>query len=372
MKQIVFLLSLFFYITGVAKNIPFYINENTGFNYVYKIDINGVDYNFLLDTGADITAIDNDVISRISYPIEREDISNHVKGMGLITSHGIKSELELYYSPIMKLGGEIISSDVVVSFELGFLKNAMGINIDGIIGMNIINNFVWEFDNLNRRMLVYRLEGNLSKYNNCISYDNEGGRIFIPVFINKLPIYFKLDTGNNGSLSVSLEVSDLIKFDKLGLENKSTDIFNNAKNSPIIIINDISFDNKRINRVESDLNKNSYRNLIGLGFLKRFDRFAIIPNEKLFCYDNFSTEDDPITLRKIRVGNFKDNEISLVYNDEVYLNSILLKNGDVIKELNGKQYEAKDIEQVREILSYAKKLKLVIRRGEQTLYRTIE
>ncbi len=372
MKYIIFLLSLFSYTFGMAKNMPFYINNFSEFDYIYKVNIKGVNYNFLLDTGADVTAIDNDIISKISSPVDRENISNHVKWMDLVTSHGSRSELELYYSPSIKLGGEVISSDVVVSFELGFLKNAIGVDIDGIIGMDIINHFVWEFDNLNRKLSVYKLKEDLSKYNNCISYDNEEGRIFIPIFINKIPIYFKLDTGNNGSLSVSLEVSDLIKFDKLGLENKSTDIFNNAKNSPIIIINDISFDNKRINRVESDLNKNSYRNLIGLGFLKRFDRFAIIPNEKLFCYDNFSTEDDPITLRKIRVGNFKDNEISLVYNDEVYLNSILLKNGDVIKELNGKQYEAKDIEQVREILSYAKKLKLVIRRGEQTLYRTIE
>ncbi len=365
------LLILGILISLTVKSTPFYYDKFDRYNYIYNVNINGKDYRFTLDTGSDFTIIDSNIISRFGEPVKGEILS-YFKNANLITSHGIESELNLYKPPTIKINAEKINLDVVLSYDLSHLSYATGQRIDGIIGLDVFINYIWSFDYVGGLISIYKDSGFSLDYNKCITYLSEKGDVIIPFLQHGNIIYFKLDTGKNGGLDITKDDKELIKFKLLGLSDESVDLLNNIRASDIIVISGFSFNNEKIMRMEGNFSQYAHRKLIGLGFLKRFDRFAIIPNEKLFCYDNFSTEDDPITLRKIRVGNFKDNEISLVYNDEVYLNSILLKNGDVIKELNGKQYEAKDIEQVREILSYAKKLKLVIRRGEQTLYRTIE
>ncbi|WP_267963943.1 hypothetical protein, partial [Testudinibacter sp. TR-2022] len=124
---------------------------------------------------------------------------------------------------------------------------------------------------------------------------------------------------------------------------------------------------KRMNFTYNKINKN----LLGLDFLKRFDRFIFYPFQQKFYYNEMSFNPDPEPLRMIGVRN-NNGSIELVYNDQIYLNSFGLENGDIIQLINNKKYTSKEIHLVREIHALSKDVHLKLKRGNKILFRFLQ
>ena len=101
-------------------------------------------YNFIFDTGSPITLISNKINLKniVSSVILTNSDANNSK---------FKNELINYN---ISLGNLNVNNFPISIANLDFLNNESCIKIDGIIGSNILNQGVFMFDHLNRKLKI--------------------------------------------------------------------------------------------------------------------------------------------------------------------------------------------------------------------------
>ena len=119
--------------------------------YTIPIVIEQKQYQFLLDTGAQISAIRKPLLNKIKVIKANQAID--IGSIG-----GSKTSLETYFIPQMQLGGiSFINSPVVLLDEEKFaLKLGMidFMNFDGIIGWDILSQLDFEIDDIEHKFIV--------------------------------------------------------------------------------------------------------------------------------------------------------------------------------------------------------------------------
>jgi hypothetical protein len=133
------------------------------------------------------------------------------------------------------------------------------------------------------------------------------------------------------------------------------------------LIDGLVFEGMPVGRLRAQENPDGL-NVVGMGFLSRFDSYALIPAEMIFCYNakNF-TRDDHRPLRQISLI-YVDGRVELFKAGKDDVAGYGLKHGDVLLEVNGKKVQPADIEQLREDLRVAPQGELTIlidRSGER-------
>lgn len=220
---IVFLLSIctssilaqeeFHFDKGVDKvSIPFQFINNLIF---ITIKVNGIDLNFLLDSGVEETIL-------FSLEDKKEVQFSNVEK---ITMRGLGSEeaiegLKSKNNTLSLNGIKLINHELYVVLDQEFnLSSHVGIPVNGIIGYHFLKNNLVEINYERKRVIIYRdNEKNrkrIEKKLNVtpISIERSKPYIITTIFIDSVKVQAKLliDLGNSDALWFFENRSDLIK-----------------------------------------------------------------------------------------------------------------------------------------------------------------
>lgn len=344
---------------------------------VIPVVINNKTLNFLVDTGASVTFIDEKIANTITRPLlsseipqnYRQEFSNVSTVSGRLEGH----QFSLLKPTAFVIGTkEINDSDIWVSLDLSLLTQSMGTKIDGIIGIDTFRRFNWKVDNDKKKVIISDTLPSASDYQACTGYDDSYNRMPQLWFKYKNnDVAFRMDTGADHSF-VSNELLNYVKENKLSLEllssNEPMAEAGGLTKSNQYILQDFVFNGLPLNKMEfSDNQEGNFH--VGMDFLSRFKRYTFIPSRMMFCYDADSIEKNSIPYERSIAIRYMDGSIEVFYNNNEEIQKYGLKNGDKILTINNTTYSSEKIKTVRKLLLQEPKgtLALTIQRENQVM-----
>ncbi|MCC8374822.1 MULTISPECIES: aspartyl protease family protein [Photorhabdus] len=334
---------------------------------IVPVTISGKKYQFLLDTGASYTFIDNKLAKTLTQttPESKIPVTFHrMLSDGLVTTSEKrlhKADLTLWQPLAITLGNHTVpGSDPWIGIDISLFNQSIGQDLDGILGIDTFRQLNWEINNLNHTLTVWRHAPSILNYQQCEPYSDSYGR---SPAIQVSNVVFNIDTGADYSY-VSQEFIEYLKKehkDKIseGINVKYASA-SGLDSSKEYLIDGFYLQQLPVGRLRIGENKNDLYNL-GMNFFSRFDDYLFIPNKMLLCFNakNFTRYDSPL-LRTIAIRYF-NNKVEIFYNDPKYIEKFGLKNGDIVLEVNGQQALPKDITYLRNQLSETPSGKLTIK-----------
>lgn len=148
MKQLAFLISIFFSFNAVAQSpmvsIPF---EQFGDHIIIQISVDDSEpLDFVFDTGDGITVLDEDVADKLEL-VKHKVILNE----GTVTASLIKHNK-------IEVNGFLMEKNIkVYSTDLNHFEISLGRDIDGIIGFDLLHHHTVRIDYDNKIMQIYEL-----------------------------------------------------------------------------------------------------------------------------------------------------------------------------------------------------------------------
>ena len=198
---------------GVNKiSIPFKLINNLVF---IPIKVNGVELNFLLDTGVDETILFSLEDKKEVRFFNTERIL--LKGLGSQEAvEGLKSTNNLLEFDAMKFRNHMLYIILDPEFNL---SSHVGIPVNGIIGYQFFRNYLVEVNYTKKKVVVYReTEKNrvkIEKRYKKIPISIEKSKPYIQSTIvqdnKEIPVKLLIDIGNSDALWLFQERSELIK-----------------------------------------------------------------------------------------------------------------------------------------------------------------
>ncbi|WP_162555783.1 aspartyl protease family protein [Reichenbachiella versicolor] len=184
--------------------IPFYYQNNT---IIIEVQIDGRNYNFIFDTGNDLTSIDDGLMSEISVKSNNhsQKVSDAQKNK-LVTEFVSIESLSIAGVEFTNIGAQVFDHS---PFEQVW---GCGQSVSGIIGNNLMRKAKWQIDYKNR---VLRVSDKIDAFDiqDAVVFETNSGKhggARIEVALNDVKAKYKFDTGSSGFIS-----SDLKTFDKL-------------------------------------------------------------------------------------------------------------------------------------------------------------
>lgn len=346
-------------------------------NIIIPVIIKNKKYRFLVNTGSSINAINEKIASDISmpYPLSnfhssyRHFFSKFHNGSGEIEESRYKF---LKPTPFFIGSQEIKDEDIWLSIDLSLLSQSIGVDIDGILGIESFRKFSWQVDNIKKRLVVTKDAPSASTYQTCDGYED---------MLNSMPkivfrhdeidnIAFLIDTGSSHG-SIADDFAHYLKnksYLKPANKQKTVDINGVNPNMSSVILSGLIYNNMTLGDINLYESKNK-KYTMGMNFLSRFDRYAFIPSRMMFCYDAESiNKTNTLPVRNLTT-RYIDKHIELFYNNDIDLINTGLKNGDVILNINGQEYAPDQIDELRDILADTPEgdLEMTIKRDAQEL-----
>lgn len=190
---------------------------------------------------------------------------------------------------------------VVDTLQLGKLKvphmnsyRQRNLNIDGIMGDDIIGELVWKIDLFSRKMYVSNDVANLQVSDEGIPFMRNGPYISINCEVGGVAIELIIDTGYSGFMSINKAMADtILHYPKAPLfwEGVSTlgrgNPYASSSFSPHVdttyyFTDDVSLGGVTLEDEIIEL-RHFPLSIIGMDFFKRFDHFILdYPNQRLF------------------------------------------------------------------------------------------
>lgn len=402
-----------------SENVPFSLVNNL---IVINAEVNGKKLSFLLDTGIKKTMIFNLKFadSLVLRNVEKIQLSGLGEGSAI---NAMKSKGNLF-----KMKG-IVNSDMdlfVITDNLFDLSAKMGMDIHGIIGGDLFNDFIVKINYGNERLTFY--DPNTYQPKNCkgcetFPLDFYNNKPFINVEVENhlakiIHVKLLIDSGGGDSLwlfphsNPDIVVSDRYFDDFLG-RGLNGDIFGKKSRIKKLKIGSFEFEDASVSYPDSTsivkVHANKERNgTLGAGILKRFMVIMDYGNQKItlkrnnkyykeaFLYNKSGMElmyGGEILVREKKAilaqpsQNQSNNNITdifysygLTYRPS-YLVSFIRKGspahfaglleGDVILEVNGKSAYRLQMDEIIYMLSQKenKKIRLLIdRKGQHLRY----
>ncbi|MBW7867819.1 MAG: clan AA aspartic protease [Brumimicrobium sp.] len=190
-----------------------------GFSII-PIQINNKTYHFIFDTGAQVTLISSQLVEELGL--------KRLSQIKISDSQEAKDKLDIYKINEAYIGNVHYSNIAVVAHD--FKDNMLScINIDGVLGMNIIGLSNWEIDYERKQITLFDIDS-ITNYNsaNYIQFKTKSNRPLLKLFANGKEENFLLDTGKNSEeieLSHKKDTSDIIRttigYTSFGLFGKS-------------------------------------------------------------------------------------------------------------------------------------------------------
>lgn len=338
------------------------------------VTIAGEQYQFLLDTGASITFIDRRLASRFKA-LSLSELPRAYQA-DFATVNSVSSQLgseQLGFvepQPFSVGSVTIDDSDLWATVDFDLFSQSLGSRIDGILGIDTIRRFNWVFDRDRHQLTALLTAPSAATFERCIGYEDSYNRspaVYLTHGESSVRMY--LDTGADQSYAdhafIDFMASQKAISGEDAMPRKGVDTSGMVEGREHILTG-LHFDERQLGELRVSENSNEQYGL-GLDFVNRFNRFAIMPGRMMLCYDADSlARKVPPALRNIGV-RFDGEHLQVYYSDERDLAPYGLANGDILEQINGVAYRPLEIDKVRELLSTSKpgSLKLrIVREGK--------
>ncbi len=224
---------------GYVKQKEYFVE--IPFNYVNKhiyieVVISGKKYNFVFDTGYEITTIDSEIAKEIQYKI--------IKEVNISGSSFADQKVTLVELPNIAIASLDFEETYGLLQDLFFTKNPATQKIDGIIGNNVMRKSKWQIDYVQK---VIRISSKIDQFKNIptakkIELNNKDwGLGYVAIELNNHKHQFLFDLGSNGEFTAN---HSFVKF----LKQKDTLLQQEKQTFPVgkIKIEEIELNDKSI------------------------------------------------------------------------------------------------------------------------------
>lgn len=295
-----------------TQEIPFDYYMNLIF---LPIEINGKTYQFLFDTGNDLTVIDDEV------SVEINSKSNNISGE--IFDNSNKSRIMEHISIEKLFLGKIEFDNMGAQVtDLSSLSEILGCKkLDGILGSNFIRKAKWQIDYQNKKILFSdKLDSLIPKESRkgIQVVGNNWNKLNFDIELNGVSDVFLLDTGYNGFVTGSnlmyKKIKDKSEINHIKSESLSFGAFSKNKREELFCkissmeLGDIHLKNQTINFYDS-------KPKIGNLFLQNYQFVIDYNNRKIYLEPVKPIEDNLISEFEV---NFKPN----YFNESIEINRI--------------------------------------------------
>lgn len=324
--------------TGAIRQEAF--TETIPFNFdnglpIIKVNMEGTDYSFLLDTGAP-TVISPELARTINAKKVKKSIVGDSQGNGNVQKFILIDEMRIGRIQFNEIGAVVI--DLKKTFEVKCL------NIDGIIGSNQMSTAIWEIDYKNR---------NITITDNFIGFKEPDGAAklhFIEMQPQKTPLVrvqvdstksklITFDTGANGSIDLPLSnfettIKDYKKVKSYG--NTSAGLYGTGKKDTITTV---KVGLMKLGTLETKNQLITFENessaVIGNGFLKNYKTTINWKTKTIYLKQQDTLEEAKMESFgfAIRYINLKPVVTSLLLGSDAEKSGLQL--GDEITEIDG-------------------------------------
>ncbi|GAA4273512.1 aspartyl protease family protein [Aquimarina gracilis] len=252
-----------------SVTIPFEYKQGL---MVIKATINDKEYDFILDTGAS-NVLSKELHKELGLKILDSEV--------VYGAHGTGQELEYTKVNTINIGGVDFQNTIAAIHDLNAVTEIACMDVDGIIGANLMRQAVWDFDFKNQKITITNAETSLdipANHKEVKFFVGYQGTPSIITTVNGMRVLNnRIDTGYTGSLSLSR-----IEFQKLRNKNKlakyvtgngsaSVGVYGAGK--PTVFYRGL-VDNMRFGNLELDNTVISFSGanskLIGINFLKKY------------------------------------------------------------------------------------------------------
>ena len=320
---------------------------------VIEVEIDGTEYDFMLDTGAP-----NVLSTELAWELQLIPVASFKTS----DSQGEHSKLEYVLVDQINIGGISFQNTGAAVADLN-ASNVIGcIKIDGLIGANLMRKAIWEIDYENQKITITNSLSSLDVPDGgkTIPFNQKvSGTPQIEIDLNgQKEKYITVDLGSNGDFDMSLSTyKKLLKNDTLtsttfGYGRKSSGLYGLSKpdTTKYAIVPDMSFGDIILNNKIVSFQKDK-SSLAGTNFFKNYRLIFDWFNEELIMietkeykntrYDNFGFS-----------PNFSDNKliIGFLFNQSS-ADKAGLKLGDQIIGINEKDYREITLDGWCEILN---------------------
>ena len=300
--------------------------------YIF-IDIvqNGNKYNFLFDTGAETTVIDNSILNQFSFePFSETRINGPI----------IKDQdVETIILSNIHIADIMFSEIGAVSIDMEFSKERFCEDLHGIIGSNLMKKSKWQID---YKKQVIKFSNDISKF----QLDNPKyvletklsskgfGTETVDINLNGQTIPFNFDTGN-GARKI---VANPSNFKKIIKKSKSAEYGfpKSPKDYHVLpeklFIGGIEFSNQMV----TFENKVGESKLLGNKFYENFLVTIDWENHQLYLEPQGEIKQDefygfPLEFRP----NYKTNKIEIYTGIRDFLKKNKIEKGSILAKING-------------------------------------
>ena len=224
---------------GYVKQKEYFVE--IPFNYVNKhiyieVVISGKKYNFVFDTGYEVTTIDSNIAKEIQYKI--------IKEVSLSGSSFADQKVTLVELPNIAIASLDFEETYGLLQDLSFTKNPATQKIDGIIGNNLMRKSKWQIDYVQK---VIRISSKTENFKSLptakkIELNNKDwGLGYVDIELNNQKHQFLFDLGSNGEFTAN---HSFVKF----LKEKDTLLQQEKQTFPVgkIKIGEIELNDKSI------------------------------------------------------------------------------------------------------------------------------
>ena len=222
---------------GFVKQKDYFVE--IPFNYLNKhiyieVIISDKKYNFLFDTGCEITTIDPKIANEINYKLVKE-----ISVSGSSIPNQKSSLIKLPNISISNLNYEDIYGMIL---HLPFMKETAGNKkIDGIIGNNLMRKSKWQIDYAKK---VIRISSQIDRFENIQTAKKielnkkDWGLGYVNIELNDQTHKFIFDLGSSGEFTANLSFVKFLKEkDTLIQQDKQTFFVGKIKIGEIILNN---------------------------------------------------------------------------------------------------------------------------------------
>jgi len=188
---------------------------------ILKIELQGKTYDFMLDTGASNVISKEIMETHNLQPMDSELVYD---------TQNVSQELEYTSIDNIKIGNLNFLNTITAIFDFDQNKELLSdLNIQGIIGANLMRKAIWDIDFKNKQITITNSESSLDipeSYNEMKFYIGYQGTPSIITKVNNMRVLNnRIDTGFTGAINLSK-----IEFQKL-IEKKKINTYINGKGS---------------------------------------------------------------------------------------------------------------------------------------------
>lgn len=243
------------------------VNVSNQFDFIIvSVEIKGKTHRFIFDTGAQVSLVTSNLAKQVQIENAGEIKVND--------SQGVSSKL--YFGIIDSLGiGNVHFSDIgvaIVKQGEGIANYFACMNVDGILGMNVIRLCNWKINYDNNTLSTIQLDSTLIRKNTInIPFEIQKGVPKTNWYVNGTKMLFTMDTGKNGvEIGVpighycSQPIRKTIGYASFGLHGKTT-----SDTTATIICNISDSAEFHLKNVVFEQSTNN-QTLVGNGFFKTY------------------------------------------------------------------------------------------------------